>query len=82
MNERLPIKNTDEELTNRMEKKFVQAFNILGNISTTDTLYVQKKAQSLKEVHKAYDLLFDTMQIYRKIKENKDVSITNKKEMV
>lgn len=70
--ERLPIKNTNDELKKRMEKKFTQAFNLLGNISTADTMYVLKKKQSLKDVHKAYDLLFDVMQIYKKIKEQKN----------
>ena len=75
MSERLIIKNTNEELTNIMEKKFVQAFNILGNISTTESMYVAKNVQSLKEVHKAYDLLFDTMKIYKKMKEREDLKM-------
>lgn len=62
MNERLVIKQTKpskEELTKKMEHKFEQAFNKLGQATT------------MKDNHKVYDLLFEVKQIYNHLKEEK-----------
>lgn len=49
-----------KELKITMEKEFKEAFDLLG------------KATNMKDVHKAYGLLFDCMQIYNYLKGAED----------
>ena len=48
-----------EQLTNLMEKNFNKAFDMLGT------------ATNMKDIHKVYDLLFESKQIYMYLKEEK-----------